>query len=185
MMTSRPRDCKPYARSAQDERQVNSLYEKTDWRKDPRLLPTYDSYGFFISPSIMVREFDKLGSVVIWPPKTNKTKANPDSKIWCDFHGDYGNRAADCMALRKEIQVLVKKGYLNEYMMEKASTHVGRERSPKRHDRTPPKLPPPPLLPHEVINFKAGGSEVCGTTYSQAKRVARASIVKIACANVK
>lgn len=64
----------------------------------------------------MVREFDKLGDVVKWPPKMKKPKVNPDSRVWCDFHSDYGHKAANCVALRKEIQILIKKGYVNEYM---------------------------------------------------------------------
>lgn len=33
---------------------------------------------------------------------------------------------------------------------------------------------------HKVINFIAGGSEVCGPTYSQAKRVAKVAGIRVA-----
>ncbi|XP_074322951.1 uncharacterized protein LOC141659914 [Apium graveolens] len=136
-----------------------------DWRKDPGLPPTFDNYGFNVTLTVLVKEFEKLGNAVRWPPKTSKPRSNPDSKLWCEFHGDYGHRAKDCVALRKEIDVLVKKGYLTEYMSTHTSNNV-------RDNTTPYKLPPPPPH-HKVINYIAGGSEICGATYSQAKRVTR------------
>nr|XP_017250644.1 PREDICTED: uncharacterized protein LOC108221266 [Daucus carota subsp. sativus] len=163
IMTTRDRDYKPYtrdSRSSREETRVNSTQEYADLRKDPNLPPTYDSYGFTITPAAMMREFTKMGDVVKWPVKSNKPKANPESKLWCDFHGDYGHKASDCVALRREIQYLVKKGYLTEFMTGKSVA------------KTPEKLPPPPPY-QKVVNFIAGGSEVCGATYSQAKRIAR------------
>ncbi|XP_074336053.1 uncharacterized protein LOC141673221 [Apium graveolens] len=38
-------------------------------------------------------------------------------------------------------------------------------------------LPPPPH--HKVINFIAGGSEICGSTYSQEKRVSREMDIRV------
>lgn len=51
---SRPNDYKPYSRSTYEGRHVNSLHDRTNWRKDPNLPPTYDNYDFSISPSVMV-----------------------------------------------------------------------------------------------------------------------------------
>lgn len=99
-----------------------------------------------------MREFTKLRNGVKWPKKSYKPKANPDSKLWCDFHGDYGQKAYDCVVLRKELQFLIKKGYLSEFMPNVKSTHV-------RRDETPPRQPPPPPH-HKVINIIAGGSEI-------------------------
>lgn len=98
-------------------------------------------------------------------PKSNKPKANPDSKFWCDLHGDYEHRAYNCVALRKEIQFFIKRRYLYEFMSNNKSAIV-------RRDRTPPRQPP--LPPHnKIINFIAGYSEVCGEPYFLSKRVAR------------
>ncbi|XP_074347001.1 uncharacterized protein LOC141685820 [Apium graveolens] len=118
-----------------------------------------------ITPTVLVKEFEKLGNAVRWPPKTSKPRSNPDSKLWCEFHGDYGHMARDCVALRKEIDVLIKKGYFMEYMSTHASNNV-------KNDVMPSMLAPPPPH-HKVINYIAGESEVCGATYSQAKRITR------------
>ncbi|XP_074352133.1 uncharacterized protein LOC141691298 [Apium graveolens] len=178
--TPRSRDYKPYTRPNRDEVYVSTTRESnewkreehSDWRKDPNLPPTYDSYGFTITPSAMMKEFTKLGGVVKWLVKSNKPKANPDSKLWCDSHGDYGHKAYDCVALRKELQFLTRKGYLTKFMVSKKTSYVGNDVSPKRNNVIPLRQPPPP--PHyKAINFISGGSEICGSTYSQAKRASR------------
>ncbi|XP_074327866.1 uncharacterized protein LOC141665785 [Apium graveolens] len=174
----RSREYKPYTRPVRDEVYVNStresnewkMEERSDWRKDPNLPPTYDSYGFTITPSTMMKKFTKLGGIVKWPVKSNKPKANPDSKLWCDYHGDYIYKAYNCVALRKELQLLTKKGYLTEFMTSKKAAYVRKDVSPRRDNVTPMRQPPPPSH-HKVINFIAGGSEIWGSTYSQAKRV--------------
>ena len=87
--------------------------------KDPSLPPTYDNYGFDISPSTLVRELSKLGDIVKWPLKTNK----PMGLIQIP---NYGVTSMEIMAtghltvspIRREIQTLVKKGYLTEYTTE-------------------------------------------------------------------
>ncbi|XP_074363343.1 uncharacterized protein LOC141703790 [Apium graveolens] len=169
-------ESKPYSRSLRDDHHINISQGKTDWRKDPNLPPTYDSYGFSVSPMVLVKEFEKLGNAVRWPPKTMKPKSNLDSRLCCEFQADYGHRANDCVDLRKEIEALIKKGYLTKYMPTQKSNLV-------RNDRTTSGLPPPPPH-HKVINFIAGGFEMCGDTYSQAKRRARGNGVQVSRADV-
>ncbi|XP_074336820.1 uncharacterized protein LOC141673994 [Apium graveolens] len=172
--TTRSRDYKPYSRNGREEPRVYSTNKRADWRKDPSL-PLCMTAGFNIKPSAMMKEFHKLGNVVKWPVKSNKPKLNHDSKLWCDFHGEYGHRAHDCVVLQREIQTLIKKGYLSEFM--KHSTHDKRERSPARQ--------PPPPPHHKLINFIAGGSDICGATYSHAKRITWDTNMQVAQADVK
>lgn len=177
--TSRVRDYKPYSKNAIEEPRVNATQEYAHWRKDPNLPPTWDSYGFTITHAAMIREFTKMGDIVKWPPKSNKPKFNPDSNIWCDYHGDYEHKSYDYIALKKELQFLVKKGYLSEFIHNDKFTNVRRDRTPTRRNRTPPRQSPPP--PHlNIINFIAGGSEICGATYSQAKRTVRETGLRVA-----
>ncbi|XP_074377782.1 uncharacterized protein LOC141719310 [Apium graveolens] len=61
-------------------------------------------------------------------------------------------------------------------------TAIRRDRTPPQRERTPPREPPPY---HKVISFIAGGSEVCGETYSQAKCAVRETGVRVANADVK
>ena len=89
-----------------------------------------------------------------WPLKVNKPRSNQDSKLWCDFYGDYGHMAYDCFYIRREIQTLVKKGYLTKYT---AGQKERKNSTPLRQSPLPPH--------HKVINFIAGGSKVCGMMY--------------------
>ncbi|XP_074343067.1 uncharacterized protein LOC141680864 [Apium graveolens] len=136
--TPRSREYKPYSRPSRDEFYVNTTRERSDWirrnavigERTQNLPPTYDSYSFMITPPSMMKEFTKLGDIVKWPMKSNKPKANPDSKIWCDYHGDYGHKAYDCVALRKELSFLTKKGYLTEFMTSKGRLTSGETSHP-------------------------------------------------------
>ncbi|XP_074350042.1 uncharacterized protein LOC141689595 [Apium graveolens] len=126
----------------------------------------------------MMMEFTKLGGIVKWPVKSNKPKASPDSKLWQDYHGDYGHKAYDCVALRKELQFLTRKGYLTEFMTSKKTSYVGNDVSPRSNNVTPLRQPPPPPH-HKVINFISGGSDICGVIYSQAKRASKETDIRV------
>lgn len=54
---SRVSDYKPYSRMTREEPRVTLTQERADWRKDQNLPLTYDSYGFTITPSTIMREF--------------------------------------------------------------------------------------------------------------------------------
>ncbi|XP_021767502.1 uncharacterized protein LOC110731890 [Chenopodium quinoa] len=76
-----------------------------------------------------------------------------------------GHTTDECVALRKEVAYLLKKGYIKEFL----SVRTGRENESKQGAP----LPPPPIV--KTICFISGGSEVCGLTYSAVKRHAKES----------
>ena len=41
--------------------------------------------------------------------------ATRDNTSYCEFHRDYGHRTDDCIMLRKEIDYLIRRGYLEGY----------------------------------------------------------------------
>ncbi|WZZ44783.1 hypothetical protein YC2023_041042 [Brassica napus] len=65
--------------------------------------------------------------------------------LWCDFQRDHGHKTEDCIALKIEVNELLKKGHLREFLSEKDKSHLTRETtgkpneaapiSPPRHDR--------------------------------------------------
>ncbi|XP_074327823.1 uncharacterized protein LOC141665741 [Apium graveolens] len=63
-------------------------------------------------------------------------------------------------------------------MASKKTSYVGKDVSPRRNNVTPLRQSPPPPH-HKVINFISGGSEICGLTYSQAKRESREIDVRV------
>ncbi|XP_074376777.1 uncharacterized protein LOC141718291 [Apium graveolens] len=63
-------------------------------------------------------------------------------------------------------------------MASKKTSYIGKNTSPRRNNVTPLRQPPPPPH-HKVINFISGGSEVCGSTYSQANRASREINIRV------
>ena len=84
---------------------------------------------------------------------------------WCAFHEDFGHTTDECIALRKEISYLLSKGHLKELLGRKKDKAKDAEDLPKRATS-----PPPDAM---TINFISEGSDICGTSYSSAKRHAR------------
>ncbi|XP_074355077.1 uncharacterized protein LOC141693804 [Apium graveolens] len=62
-------------------------------------------------------------------------------------------------------------------MTSKKASNVKRDKSPNGDNVTPVRQPPPPH--HKVINFIPGGSEMCGSIYSQAKRLAKETYIRV------
>ena len=42
--------------------------------------------------------------------------AKRDNTGYCEFHRDYGHRTDDCIQLRKEIEYLIRRGYLRLFI---------------------------------------------------------------------
>ncbi|XP_021733296.1 uncharacterized protein LOC110700116 [Chenopodium quinoa] len=142
---------KPYQRSRFDEGSINVVEEEfSDRREDPELPTKLHEYCFN------------------WPRKSDRPGEKKDPSRWCDFHSDIGHTTDECVALRKEVAYLLKKGYLKELLSDRSKA-PGREKESKQGG--PP--PPPPIV--KTICFISGGSEVCGLTYSAAKRHAKES----------
>ncbi|XP_010462614.1 PREDICTED: uncharacterized protein LOC104743203 [Camelina sativa] len=111
-----------------------------------------------------------MGENVRWPPKMKAPDNKRNTSKWCEFHNDHGHRTEDCISLRMEVNELLKKGYLREYLSDKTQNRLDGESnkqvaianglvSPPKHDR--------------VINVISGGSEISGITHSAAKRNTR------------
>ncbi|KAI3796340.1 hypothetical protein L1987_39008 [Smallanthus sonchifolius] len=110
-------------------------------------------------------EYTKILETKPGGPVNSKRIRGKDKSKWCAFHEDFGHVTKDCIALRKEISYLLSKGYLKDFL--------GKGKKQVRdHDKMPQraKSPSPDA---KVIGFISGGSEICGTSYSAAKRNAK------------
>ncbi|KAM0050395.1 putative aspartic peptidase domain superfamily [Helianthus debilis subsp. tardiflorus] len=106
-----------------------------------------------------------LGDKARWPRKNDRPAATKDKSKWWAYHVDFRHLTEECIALRKEIGYLLSKGHLKELLGRKKS----RTQDP---ERIPEKAPAPPA-DAQVINFISGGSNICGTSFSAAKRHAK------------
>ena len=74
--------------------------------------------------------------------KRRKSTTWKDKSKWCAYHEDFGHITEDCIALRKEINYLLGKGYLNEILGR-------RKEGSKEKDQDPQKIlniPASPML---------------------------------------
>ncbi|KAJ9564818.1 hypothetical protein OSB04_000784 [Centaurea solstitialis] len=116
--------------------------------------PELSTYNFAGTSKDLVDSLRKIDANVRWPEKSDKPSKDKDQNRWCDFHEDHGHTIDECISLKKEISYLKSKGHLKGVIPEEQ----GRPASP---------------IHTKVVNCITGGSEVCGLTYSAAKRHAR------------
>ncbi|XP_076903326.1 uncharacterized protein LOC143558367 [Bidens hawaiensis] len=106
-----------------------------------------------------------LGDKARWPRKNEKAPPPKDKSKWCAFHEDFSHMIEDCIALRKEISYLLRKGHLKELF--------GRKKPRNQDPELILEKVAPPLPDAQVINMIFGGSDICGTSYSAAKKYAK------------
>nr|VDC96096.1 unnamed protein product [Brassica oleracea] len=94
----------------------------------------------------------------------------PDSfrnpAFWCDFHRDHGHKTEDCVTLKIEVNELLKKGHLTEFLSEKAKRNLSKETTGKPTETAP--VSPP--RQDRVIHVISGGSEISGISHAAAKK---------------
>ncbi|KAJ9542457.1 hypothetical protein OSB04_028963 [Centaurea solstitialis] len=116
--------------------------------------PDLSTYHFAGTTKDLVDSLRNLEVNVRWPKKPENPSKDKDQTKWCDFHSDHGHNTDDCISLKKEIAYLKSNGHLKNLLGDDS------------------KRPTSPV-PTKVVNCITGGSEVCGLTYSAAKRHAR------------
>ncbi|KAL0815563.1 hypothetical protein Bca101_072007 [Brassica carinata] len=96
--------------------------------------------------------------------KAHDLFANPE--LWYDFHRDHSHKTKDCIALRIEVNELLQKGHLREFLLEKAKAHPSKETTGKSKGAAPASPP----RKNRVIHVISGGSEVSRVSHTAAKK---------------
>ncbi|KAJ0525835.1 putative retrotransposon gag domain, aspartic peptidase domain superfamily [Helianthus annuus] len=148
-------------------RNENKNVHAVDQEEDDEDYPPISEYCFSVDNHELILAMQNLGEKARWPRKNDKPSGTKDKSKWCAYHEDFGHLTEDCIALRKEIGYLLSKGHLKELLGRKKQ----RTQDP---ERIPEKAPAPPANA-QVINFISGGSDICGTSFSAAKRHAKES----------
>ncbi|KAF2561152.1 hypothetical protein F2Q70_00017635 [Brassica cretica] len=107
-----------------------------------------------------------MGQQVKWPQKMKAPDSFRNPNFWCDFHRDHGHKTEDCVALKIEVNELLKKGHLREFLYEKAKSHLSKETTRKPTEAAP--ISPP--RQDRVIHVISGGSEISGISHAAAKK---------------
>ena len=99
-----------------------------------------------------------MGQQVKLPPKMRGPNSFRNPDLWCEFHRDHGHKTEDYVALKIEVNELLQKGYLREFLSEKAKNLLSMETSRKSAE-TKPASPP---RQDRVIHVISRGSEISG-----------------------
>ncbi|KAF2596577.1 hypothetical protein F2Q68_00010851 [Brassica cretica] len=117
----------------------------------------------------LINALRQMGQQVKWPPKMRAPDSFRNPDLWCEFHRDHGHKTEDCMALKIEVNDLLQKGYLREFLSEKARNLLSKE-TPMKSAETKPASPP---RQDRVIYVISGGSEISGISHAAPKKSTR------------
>ncbi|XP_013654241.2 uncharacterized protein LOC106359022 [Brassica napus] len=128
-----------------------------------------DIFHLSISTPELVNTLRLMGQQVKWPPKIKAPDSFRNPGLWCDFHRDHGHKTEDCVALKIEVNELLQKGHLREFLSEKAKAHLSKDASGKSKGDAPSSPP----RQDRVIHVISGGYEVSGVSHAAAKKSTR------------
>ena len=70
----------------------------------------------------------------------NSDPATRDNTRYCEFHRDYGHRTDDCIQLKREIEYLIRRGYLRRFIApENRSQNQAQNQAPAQQPPPPPR----------------------------------------------
>ncbi|KAF3554256.1 hypothetical protein F2Q69_00013522 [Brassica cretica] len=96
-----------------------------------------DISHLLISTPEQVSTLRQMGQRVKWPPKMKAHDSFRNLELWCDFHRDHGHKTEDCIAVKIEVNELLQKGHLREFLSEKAKAHLSKETAWKSKGAAP------------------------------------------------
>ncbi|KAF2578937.1 hypothetical protein F2Q68_00004329 [Brassica cretica] len=163
------RDEKPYQRPARDSGNQNwGRYQNRPIEKaEGMAVSTWpDISHLSVSRPELVNVLRQMGQQVKWPQKMKAPDSFWNPGFWCDFHRYHGHKMEDYVALKIEVNGLLRKGHLREFCSEKAKSHLSKETTGK------PTEPAPVSPPRQdrVIHVILGGSEISGISHAAAKK---------------
>ncbi|KAF3587764.1 hypothetical protein F2Q69_00029422 [Brassica cretica] len=109
-----------------------------------------------ISTLELVNVLRQIGQHVKWPQKVKAPDSFRNPGLWCDFHRDHGHKIEDCVDLRIDVNELLHKGDLREFLSEKSKNHQNKEVPAKSAGAIPASLP----RQDRVIHVISGCSEI-------------------------
>ncbi|XP_074298216.1 uncharacterized protein LOC141629041 [Silene latifolia] len=140
---------------------VNKVLEGPRGKNNSEPPPKVSEYKFSTNLVGVLKALKEIRGVR-WPRKRTDERPNDkrDSSKRCEYHDDIGHDTDECYTLRREVKFQYDRGNL-DHLLPGGSTKV---------NSTNQVLPSPPPVCSRIVNVITGGSELCGLTYSVAKR---------------
>ena len=107
-----------------------------------------------------------------------------DNTRYCEFHRDYGHLMDDCIQLKKEIEYLIRRGYLRRFIAPENQLQN------QAQNQAPPQQPPPPQQTttqhqqplgeiHVISGGFAGGGESNSTRKAHLRSIRSAEVDEV------
>ncbi|KAF3595126.1 hypothetical protein DY000_02021696 [Brassica cretica] len=164
------RDEKPSQRPARDSENRNrGIYQNRSIEKAEGMeVSTWpDISHLSVSRPELINVLRQMGQQVKWPQKMKAPDSFRNPGFWCQFHRDHGHKTEDCVALKIEVNELLKKGHLREFLSEKAKIHLRQETTGKPTEAAP--VSPP--RQDRVIHVISGGTDKISFTAKEQEKV--------------
>ncbi|XP_056696908.1 uncharacterized protein [Spinacia oleracea] len=142
--SSDPRDTKntqskPEGSSRKGKEKVGAreMSPKKDGRRG-ELQPKYTNYTPLALPRKEIFSLNRNDEKWKLPGKLKSNPARRNKNKWCEFHDDFGHHTEECNSLKDNIEDLVRRGYLKQYLLdrreekEKAASGKQHEQPQKR-----------------------------------------------------
>ncbi|KAF2614803.1 hypothetical protein F2Q70_00011955 [Brassica cretica] len=86
-----------------------------------------DISNLSVSKPELINVLRQMDQQVKWPQKMKAPDLFRNPGFWCDFHRDHSHKMEDCVSLKIEVNELLRKGYLREFLSDKAKSHLGKD----------------------------------------------------------
>ena len=106
--------------------------------------------------------------------RTGPTKR--DNTRYCEFYRDHGHRMNDCIQLRKEIEYLIRRGYLRRYI---ASEDQDKAQPPPPWQPTPTQHQKPLGEIHVISGGFAGGGESSSARKAHLRSIKSGEVMEV------
>ncbi|KAK2996438.1 hypothetical protein RJ639_025575 [Escallonia herrerae] len=80
-------------------------------------------------------------NIIKWPKPMRGPAERRDTQVYCHFHKDHGHTTEECKVLQREIENLIAKGHLKQFVKSNHRQQSGGRNNPRRADEAPPKEP--------------------------------------------
>ncbi|KAL0444126.1 UNVERIFIED_CONTAM: hypothetical protein Slati_2135300 [Sesamum latifolium] len=129
--TSDVRTVTPSKRRAEEE--GHSRRPPNDNQRDRRCGPPPDitRYTPLKAPRAEILTIAERQGIIQWPLQMRENPKKMKSDRYCLFHKDRGHSTKECLHLKDEIEKLIRRGYLKEYVERNNRPREGNSRPPR------------------------------------------------------
>uniref|UniRef100_A0A2N9GJ69 Uncharacterized protein n=1 Tax=Fagus sylvatica TaxID=28930 RepID=A0A2N9GJ69_FAGSY len=111
-----------------------------------------------------------------WPGKIRSDPNNRPKNLYCRFHKDHGHLTEDCVALKEQVETLIRQGKLQKYVSRPANARPAKP--PAQREQAEPNRPGPVGEIRTIIGGPASGGTSRASRRAYARQVHNIMVVQ-------